>query len=207
LGTLLSRSATVAAFPIQVSWAADSGALAGAIADSRLLGVYATWLALPEFPALPPLASIDRAEMARIWPNLVVVERTLDRRLRYRAAGPEVVDRLGRDIAGLFLDEIMTGSSLSVLIALYDLTAAARAAVYSRTSLTTPTRAGEMVVHRLMLPLSNDRQRVDLILAAQTFETAPGVQADFTIGTQKRMEWNCQAWVDASQATVTWTPP
>jgi hypothetical protein len=57
----------------------------------------------------------------------------------------------------------------------------------------------EMIVHRLMLPVSNDRRRVDMVLAAQTFETASGA-ADFTLGTFNRAEWNCQAWVDAGQA-------
>jgi hypothetical protein len=48
-----------------------------------------------------------------------------------------------------------------------------------------------MIVHHLML-----------ILAAQTFETASG-PADFTVGTMNRTEWDCAAWVDATQAAAT----
>src|SRR5262245_17703191 len=95
--------------PISVSWVADSEAFAAAMADKRLLGVYAKWVAMPEFPALPTLSAIDRAEMARIWPNLVVAEITPEQRIRYRAAGSEVIKRFGRDIAGQFLDEIASG--------------------------------------------------------------------------------------------------
>jgi hypothetical protein len=189
--------------PISVSWVADSEAFAAAIADKQLLGVYVKWVGMPEFPALPTLSAINRAEMARIWPNLVVAEISPEQRIRYRAAGPEVVKRFGWDIAGQFLEEIATGSSLSVLKALYALTATTRATVYSRTSMTTPGITAAMVIHRLMLPLSNDRRRVDMVLGAQTFETAAGVEPDFTIALQVRSEWNCRAWVNAIQAAST----
>ena len=185
-----------------INWLANSGELADVIADTSLSGLYVTWLGMPGYPGLPPLAAIDCAKMIRLWPSLVLVELVPGRRLRYRVAGPDVVKQLGRDIAGLYLDEVATGSSLEVLNALYDLTAGVRTAVYSRTRTRVPTNATDLAVHRLMLPMSNERRGVDMILAAQTFETGAGIgpEPDFQIGAQKRSEWNCRAWIDANHA-------
>jgi hypothetical protein len=61
--------------------------------------------------------------------------------------------------------------------------------------------SAEMIVHRLMLPISNDRRRVDMVVAVQAFEAATG-PADFTIGTMNRAEWNTQAWIDSIQAAA-----
>jgi hypothetical protein len=185
----------------QIEWAADAAALGDAIADRRLLAIYASWLGMPEYPVLPALASIDRADLMRMWPNAVLVDVTPQGRFRYRTAGPEVVQRLGRDIAGTYMDEIVAGSSLATLTALYQLTVKVRATVYSRTHMALAGSTAEMIVHRLMLPISNDRRRVDMVVAAQTFEAAAG-PADFTIGTLNRAEWNTEAWIDSTQAAA-----
>jgi hypothetical protein len=190
---------------IQIAWAADPAALGDAIVERRLLGVYASWLGMPEYPRLPALASIDRADLMRIWTNAVLVEVTREGRFRYRTAGPEVAKRLGRDIAGQFMDEIISGSSRATLTTLYELTVKVRAAVYSRTRMAVSGGDAEMIVHRLMLPISNDGRRVDMVVAAQTFEAAAGIAAetaDFTIGTMNRAEWNTEAWIDSLQAAA-----
>ena len=56
-----------------------------------------------------------------------------------------------------------------------------------------------MLAPRVRRRFTNDRRGVDMVLAAQTFETAAGA-GDFTLGGFHRAEWNCQAWVDAGQA-------
>ena len=85
--------------------------------------------------------------------------------MRYRMLGGEAVARLGDDVAGRFVDEIAGGIRLAILEALYELCRDARAAVYAQSRLGAPGE--DVVVHRLMLPLSDDGETVTHCIAIE----------------------------------------
>jgi hypothetical protein len=87
-----------------------------------------------------------------------------------------------------------------LLAALYELCREARAAVYACSRLAPPGE--ELVVHRLLLPLSDDGRTVETILCGQTLaRTRGGAAAAQAL--RARDEADCQAWVDAAQAAAT----
>src|SRR5262245_61530011 len=106
------------ALPLRVEWAADPGAVAAAIADERLVGLYTFWLGLETFPLLPAARAIVPADLLRVWPNVAIgdLER---RRVRYRNVGSDLVAKLGVDVSGCFLDEVVHGTKRALLEALY----------------------------------------------------------------------------------------
>src|SRR5262245_30820631 len=153
------------ALPLRVEWAADPGAVAGAICDERLIGLYTFWLGLDTFPLLPASRAIVPVDLLRVWPNVAIVAPE-GSRMRYRMLGREAVARLGDDVPGRFVDEIAGGIRLAILEALYELCRDARAAVYAQSRLESPGE--DVVVHRLMLPLSDDGRAVETILCGET---------------------------------------
>lgn len=186
------------ALPLRVEWAADPGTVAAAIGDERLVGLYTFWLGLDTFPLLPAAGAIMPGELLRVWPNVVMVE-LMERRVRYRMVGSDVVAKLGVDVSGRYLDEVARGTRLALLEALYELCREARAAVYSQSRLAPP--GDEVVVHRLMLPLSDDGRTVQTILCGQTY-VRPGAGNVRALAVRERDEAECYAWVDAAQAAA-----
>jgi hypothetical protein len=197
------------ALPLRVEWAADPGAVAAAISDERLIGLYTFWLGLDTFPLLPAARAVVPVDLLRVWPNAAIVAPESGR-MRYRMAGSEVVARLGADVAGRFVDEVAGGIRLALLEALYELCRDARAAVYARSHQAQLPRAApgeDVVVHRLMLPLSDDGRAVEAILCGETY-VRPGAGSGrvsalaLRASTEARDEAECHAWVDSAQAAA-----
>ena len=207
--TTTDQSHARQALPLRVEWAADPGAVAAAISDERLIGLYTFWLGLDTFPLLPAARAVVPVDLLRVWPNVAIVAPESGR-MRYRMAGSEVVARLGADVAGRFVDEVAGGIRLALLEALYELCRDARAAVYARSHLAQLPGAApgeDVVVHRLMLPLSGDDRAVDAILCGETY-VRPGAGAGrvsalaLRASTEARDEAECHAWVDSAQAAA-----
>lgn len=125
-------------------------------------------------------------------------------------AGGEVVARLGADVTGRFVDELANGIRLALLEALYELCRDARAAVYAESRLARLPGASpgdDIVVHRLMLPLSDDGRAVETILCGETYVRA-GAGAGrasalaLRASTEARDEAEGHAWVDSAQAAA-----
>jgi hypothetical protein len=193
-----SQLATNQALPLRVEWAADPGTVAAAISDERLVGLYTFWLGLDMFPLLPAASAIVPGDLLRIWPNVAIVAPE-GNRMRYRQLGSDVVAKLGANASGRCLDEVARGTRLALLAALYELCREARAAVYAQSRLAPPGE--ELVVHRLMLPLSDDGGTVQTILYGETHARArPGNVSALAV--RDRDEAECHAWVDAAQAAA-----
>jgi hypothetical protein len=120
--------------------------------------------------------------------------------MRYGMLGGDVAAQLGADASGRFLDEVARGTRLALLEALYELCREARAAVYARSHLAAPGE--EIVIHRLLLPLSDNGRTVETILCGQALARARGGTAGAFV-LRERDETECQAWVDAAQAAAT----
>jgi hypothetical protein len=190
------------ALPLRVEWAADPGAVAAAISDERLVGLYTFWLGLDTFPLLPSARAIVADELLRVWPNVAIADLE-GGRVRYRRVGGDLVAKLGMNASGHLIDEVARGTKLALLEALYELCRDARAAVYSQTCLAPPGEA--LVVHRLMLPLSDDGRTVQTILCGQTYVRPGGGPNPGSVGAlalRERDEAECRAWVDSAQAAA-----
>jgi hypothetical protein len=187
------------ALPLRIEWAADPGAVAAAIGDERLVGLYTFWLGLDTFPLLPASRGLVPGELLRVWPNVAIAAQD-GGRMRYGALGVDVAAQLGADASGRFLDEVAHGTRAALLAALYEQCREARAAAYARSRLAPPGE--ELVVHRLLLPLSDDGRTVDTILCGQTLARARGGAAA-AHALRERDEAECHAWVDAAQAAAT----
>jgi hypothetical protein len=86
------------------------------------------------------------------------------RRYRFRLAGTGFSTISGRDVTGLFYDEIGTPERTAPVIRALDLVVEQKAPVYLASRLTVPTR-DYVWVKRLGLPLAQDGDKVDMILA------------------------------------------
>src|SRR6266849_6825400 len=79
--------------------------------DGFLLALHAYWEQKRAGRSLPDRADIDPVEMPpRLLPYLFIVEyANIPARWRYRLMGTEMVERLGADLTGRYLDEALGG--------------------------------------------------------------------------------------------------
>jgi hypothetical protein len=138
--------------------------------DAPLLAeLYAYWTAKRGARFAPSRAEIDPVEIPRLLPHLMLVD-IVDggARLLYRLAGTEIESRFGCRMGGRYVDELMRGRYNDYIHELYRELLATRRALYSESAYG-PDGNSPLYTRRLMLPLSNDGRRVDMVLAGQIF--------------------------------------
>jgi hypothetical protein len=135
------------------------------IGRAELRQLYAHWDALRGERFAPARRDLDPTRIPRLLPCLVLVEPLEARRLRYRLAGTDVEHFFGGRMTGRCLDELASGEYLRFIEGLYHTVIERRVPVYAEN---TYTERG-LATSRLMLPLSSDGARVDMILAGQVF--------------------------------------
>jgi hypothetical protein len=86
------------------------------------------------------------------------------RRYRFRLAGTAFAGIIGRDVTGLYHDEIGTPERIAPVIHALDLVCEIKAPVFLSGRLSVPSQ-DYVWVKRLGLPLAQDGSRVDMILA------------------------------------------
>ena len=160
--------------------AADERApgFAQAIDDAPLLAeLYDYWTAKRGAHFAPSRAEIDPIEIPRLLPHLMLVD-IVDggARLRYRLAGTEIESRFGCSMVGRYVDELMRGRYNAYIHELYRELLATRRALYSESAYG-PDGNSPLYTRRLMLPLSSDGERIDMVLAGQIFSYRSAVLA------------------------------
>jgi hypothetical protein len=140
------------------------------IADNAILsGLWVYWDAKRGAQAMPRWRDIDPGEMPpRLLPHLQLVER-VGGRFRYRLTGTAIVDAYARELTGLFVDEVLPPQRREVAERHYALVYDKRQPIFVRNQYTTASSV-DLVVSRIVLPLSDDGTAVSLLLMAQTFE-------------------------------------
>ena len=88
----------------------------------------------------------------------------LRRRYRFRVAGTAFAEIAGRDVTGLHYDEIGAPERAMPVIRAFDLVVERKAPVFLSGRLSIPSQ-DDIWVKRLGLPLAQDGERVDMILA------------------------------------------
>jgi hypothetical protein len=116
--------------------------------------------------AMPRRRDIDPLDMPRpLLPHLELVEFGDGGRPRYRLVGTAIVDAMGRDMTGRFLDTVLVGEHAAFVDRLHRAAQTACRPVYGLCWL----RIGEgrgLSIRRLVTPLSEDGATVTMTLGA-----------------------------------------
>jgi hypothetical protein len=144
--------------------------MSGPLTDNEVLSaLWAYWRDKRQDRAMPRRRDIDPAEIPRLLPHLQLVERAADGRFRYRLTGTAVVEAYGQELTGAFVDEVIPPHRRAVAERHYALAFDSGRPIFVRNKYTTPNGA-ELMVTRVILPLSEDGRAVNLLLMGQTFE-------------------------------------
>lgn len=133
------------------------------------------WSAKRSSRPMPLVEDISSLDLPRpLLPNLLLVDiESAPFRARYHAAGSEIRARLGRDLIGYTVDDIMSGDYCTYLLSLYRSVYDSAQPVYSESTFKW-NDGGANRTHRLLLPLSRQRGeagqcRVDMVMAVQVW--------------------------------------
>jgi hypothetical protein len=132
------------------------------ITDLSLQRLYHYWLAKKGERIAPRRADIAPEEITELLPWVFLVEIVGDR-LRYRLVGSAIIDEYGGGLAGKYIDEVDLDHVTAQMVDEYHHAARAIAPLVSRWSFT-KNNGRHLDYERLILPLSADRQTVNMYL-------------------------------------------
>lgn len=127
---------------------------------------------------LPARSDIDPVDIPHLLPHIALTEIVPspggeETRFRYRLAGTQIEERFGCPLTNRFLDELKEGDYLIYMQSLYRQLMTDLAPIYSESSF----GAGDnntLLAKRLMLPLSDDQQSVNMVLSGVLYrDSAP----------------------------------
>jgi hypothetical protein len=132
----------------------------------KLVDLLAYWQAKRGGRGMPTRADIDPLELPGLLGNLFLLDVVgLPARYRYRLIGTKIVDAVGRDSTGRFVDEIYPGGG-DALVRLYHYVAAQRRPVRNHGTVQWVGRDFSRY-ETLVLPLGDDR--VSMLLGGMMF--------------------------------------
>lgn len=130
------------------------------------------WRSKLQAGRLPARKDIDPIEIPGLLPWLTLVEVDWSQgspRFRIRLVGTGVVERLGRDSTGKWFEDVYDADIYNAQMEYY--TQVATTGVPSLTQPIPPIREREFIkCRRLVVPLSADGKRVDLIISILIFD-------------------------------------
>ena len=139
--------------------------------DDRHTQIYKYWLEKKGTKHVPSRSDLDPIDIPSLLPNIFLFDVMWDPLdYRMRLVGTRLVQVMERDCTGMHFDEIYQGERALKVREDYDRVAMKFEPVYSE------IRAGWMnrnylTYYRLMLPLSDDGLRVNMMLGLTTFTT------------------------------------
>jgi len=134
------------------------------IAHPMLATLLAYWHQKRGKRVMPARADIEPAELKALLPNIFMVDvEYAPFRLRYRLVGSALVDVLGQDIKGKYLDE-MPLLFRTFAAGAYEEVVRVRVPCYKEVS--GIAAYFRVAYKRLLLPLSTDGQTINIILGA-----------------------------------------
>jgi len=138
------------------------------IEDKRLLALYSYWASKRGGRTMPARDDIDPTEIPTLLPIVLLIDVVGIGDYRYRLAGTEIVSNFGRDITGKTFAEVLPGGAYAAYIAslVSDVMSAGRP-LYSEGAFMAKGHIDRQV-RRIVLPLSADGIKVDMVLAGQT---------------------------------------
>ena len=150
------------------------------VPDDRLREVFRYWSGKKRGRGLPSRTDLDPMEIPHLLQNIGLVDVIGDPpRFRFRLIGTAITHAMGRELTNRFLDELpLEREYVDHLLSLYRTVVEERRPVYSEGAFVGMPYKASWRAHRLLLPLSADDSRIDMILFAQVFLEAPTGEAD-----------------------------
>lgn len=150
---------------------AAGGATPSPITDPRLQQGVDYWRRKAGVREMPCRADIDPGEIPKLLPDLMLVDVEPDGRYRYRLIGTANYDAHGFNATGRYLDEVLPGPEYRAhVLGLYDECLRSRRPVYSESVFISPRhRVTERHTKVLFLPLSDDGERINMLMVLQVF--------------------------------------
>jgi len=142
--------------------------------DEPLLAeLYAYWEQRRGERIAPARRDIDPIDIPHLLPHIALTEIVSEGegqkpRFRYRLAGTQIEKRFGCSLTNRFLDELKQGSYLEFIEGLYTRLIDEKVPVYSENSFEADN-ATTLLAKRLMLPLSDDGDTVNMVLAGLVY--------------------------------------
>jgi len=144
-----------------------------------MLQALAYWAARREAESLPRRGRFDPLDLPALLPRLQLHERNADQRFLCRLSGTAVVENLGRETTGKFLDETLPATEYASRAAIFSRALdEGRPLLYSGT-LVVPDRDWKHF-HRLLLPLANAAGLPTYVLSLLYFRRIEAVQPPST---------------------------
>lgn len=135
------------------------------IGDPRLADLYAYWNSRRGPRFAPRRTDIDPTDIPKLLPYLLLTDVLPGPRYRYRLVGTEVERVFGTAMTGRCIDELMHGEYFKFIDGLYRKLVEERVPVYSENAYSNDA----FRTQRLMLPLSENGETVDMVLSGQVF--------------------------------------
>lgn len=137
--------------------------------DPQLAALLDYWERKRGARAMPRRTDIDPLDMpTRLLPFLELIELGEGGRLRYRLIGTAIVDAMGRDATGRYLDQVLTGGHQRFLERLHRTVLRAGRPVYGLYWLSRGD-SSDLPARRIAAPLSENGIDVAMILSATRF--------------------------------------
>ena len=138
--------------------------------DPILLALFQYWDHKRGERLMAARRDIDPTEIPRLLPHIRLTE-ILDgcTRFRYRLVGTAVVEAYGADFTGKYTDELYNGERKAYVERNYCIIYEKKRPMFLRSRYIT-LKGYDIVANRLLAPLSNNDDEVDMVIAALTFE-------------------------------------
>ena len=151
------------------------GDFRGELGDPDLAHFYDYWVSLCRGRSMPSRKDIDPLQIPPGYlPNLMLIDVFHEpRRYRYRLVGTTVVQASGDDRTGRFFDEVDFFKIHPLVMGQYAHVVDTGLPLYSLEPFTNLRNGSNFDVDRLLLPLSADGQRVDMLAVLFHFKSGP----------------------------------
>jgi hypothetical protein len=134
----------------------------------------AYWLSKKGRRRAPARADLDPVEIPTLMPHILLIDvEAAPRRFRVRLMGTAVVNGLGRDLTGRYLDELALNEIQRAMFAEYRHVAQTGEPACATWEYTRDD-GRHVQFERLVLPLSRDGTTIDMLLSGIVFEAAHG---------------------------------
>ena len=140
----------------------------------ELKRLYTYWVAKKGGRLAPARADIDPLEIAPLLPHVTLIDiERAPLRFRYRLVGTEIVNNVGEDFTGRYLDTLLRLTHRDVMAA--ELARVVESAEPAGNLWDYARHDGRHVRYeRLVLPLSSDGVTIDMLLSGMVFDKAYG---------------------------------
>lgn len=119
---------------------------------------------------MPRRSSIDPVDIPRLLPYLMLTDVIEAGRFRYRLVGTAIEDIAGAGMTGRFVEDVIGHVPYrDYLIDLYAEVIRRRCPVFSESDFIALDDEPVRATQRIMLPLSSDGAKVDVVLSGQVF--------------------------------------